>query len=257
MGRALVTCAREFEDLAITAVIAPGDSGDVGRDAGEAAGIGATGLIITQDLGAALAASDVAIDFSSARGARDHVDQCALARVPLVLGTTGLPDTLAVDFARAAERIPLLVAPNTSLGVTVLLDLVQRAAKALPAQFDIEIVEAHHRHKVDAPSGTALALGHAAAGGRGASLDDVAVHARAGEGARQAGEIGFAVVRGGDIVGEHEVIFAGAGERVVLGHRATDRTIFARGALEAARWLAKQRPGRYAMRHVLGLDSDI
>lgn len=256
MGRALVACAREFDDLQVVAVVGQPDAPELGRDAGEMAGIGATGPIITQDLAAALAMSDVAIDFSSARATRDHVDQCALARVPLVLGTTGLPENLAHDFARAAERIPLLVAPNTSLGVTVLLDLVQRAARALPAEFDIEIVEAHHRHKVDAPSGTALALGHAAAGGRDASLDDVAVHARAGEGARQKGEIGFAVVRGGDIVGEHEVIFAGAGEQVVLAHRATDRSIFARGALEAARWLAKQRPGRYAMRHVLGLDSD-
>ncbi|HQX47963.1 MAG TPA: dihydrodipicolinate reductase C-terminal domain-containing protein, partial [Steroidobacteraceae bacterium] len=158
------------------------------------------------------------------------------ARAPLVLGTTGLPEDIEADLARAAVRIPLLVAPNTSLGVALLQDLVQRAAKALPADFDVSIAEAHHRAKKDAPSGTALALGRSVSAGR-------------------EGRVEFAVVRGGDVVGEHSVRFLGTGEEVSLGHRATDRAIFARGALQAATWLAGQKPGRYSMRDVLGINS--
>jgi 4-hydroxy-tetrahydrodipicolinate reductase len=236
MGRALVACA-EGLDIAVTAVVASAHSAALGQDAGEAAGVRRLGVAITSDLNAVLRGAQVVVDFSSPNAARDHVAQCAEARVPLLLGTTGLPDGIEADFARAAEHIPLLVAANTSLGITLLLDLVQRAARALPGGFDVSIIEAHHRAKRDAPSGTALALG------------------RAIETARE-GEVGYAVVRGGDIVGEHDVQFIGAGERLTLGHRATDRAIFARGALQAAAWLVGQAPGRYSMADVLGIKSD-
>jgi 4-hydroxy-tetrahydrodipicolinate reductase len=155
------------------------------------------------------------------------------------------------ELERAARHIPLLVAPNTSLGVTLLVELARQCARALPAQFDVEIIEAHHRHKKDAPSGTALALGHAVAEARGVPLDPAALQHRAGGQVRREGEIGFAVVRGGDVVGEHTVLFAGLGEQVTLGHRATDRGVFARGALEAAVWLIRRPPGCYAMRDIL------
>lgn len=236
MGRALIACAAEL-DIAVSAVVAAAHSPALGQDAGEVAGVRRLGVAIGADLAGALRDAQVVVDFSNPHAAREHLAQCARARVPLLLGTTGLPEGIEADFARAAERIPLLVAANTSLGITLLLDLVRRAARALPGQFDVSIVEAHHRAKRDAPSGTALALGHAV------------------EAVRQ-GEVGYAVVRGGDIVGEHDVQFIGAGERLTLGHRATDRAIFARGALEAAAWLAGQAPGRYAMADVLGIKSE-
>lgn len=235
MSRALVACAAEF-DVEVIAVIASAHSAALGQDAGEMAGVRRLGVPITTDLAAALRGAQVIVDFSLPHAARDHVDQCALARVPLVLGTTGLPDGIEADFARAAVRIPLLVAPNTSLGVTLLLDLVQRAARALPDDFDVTIVEAHHRAKKDAPSGTALALGRAVSAGRNAVVE-------------------YAVVRGGDIVGQHNVRFVGLGEELALAHQATDRAIFARGALRAAVWLAGQGPGQYSMRDVLGIKS--
>lgn len=235
MGRALVACACEF-DVEVVAVIASAHSAAVGQDAGEMAGVRRLGVPVTTDLGAALRGAQAVVDFSLPHAARDHVDQCALARVPLVLGTTGLPEGIEADFARAAERIPLLVAPNTSLGITLLLDLVQRAAAALRDGYDVTIVEAHHRTKKDAPSGTALALGRSVSEGGERTVE-------------------YAVVRGGDLAGEHTVRFVGTGEELSLGHRATDRAIFARGALRAAVWLAGQAPGRYTMRDVIGIKS--
>lgn len=235
MGRALVANAAACS-VEASAVVASARSAAVGQDAGEMAGVRRIGVPVTSNLGAALAGAQAVIDFSSPQAARDHVDQCALARVPLVLGTTGLPEGIEADLARAAQRIPLLVAPNTSLGVTLLLDLVRRAAAALPDEFDVSVVEAHHRAKKDAPSGTALALGRAVS-------------------AERQGTVDYAVVRGGDLVGEHTVRFLASGEELSLGHRATDRAIFARGALRAAVWLAAQRPGQYTMRDVLGIKS--
>lgn len=235
MGRALVACAREA-GIEVAAVIASAHSATLGQDAGEMAGIRRLGVPISADLAAAIPGAEAVIDFSHPNVARDHVDQCALARIPLVLGTTGLAAGIEADFERAAARIPLLVAPNTSLGITLLVALVARAAQALPEEFDVAVVEAHHRAKKDAPSGTALALGRAA-GGAGSR------------------EVGYAVVRGGDIVGQHDVRFMGEGEELTLAHRATDRAIFARGALRAAAWLAKQPPGRYSMQDVLGIKS--
>lgn len=240
MGQALIRAAAE--PVKITAAVASPTSSSVGKDAGELAGIGKIGVTVTPDLAAALARADVAIDFSNAGATQTNLAACRQARKPLLIGTTGF--ALESELEAAAREIPLLVAPNTSLGMTVLIELVRQAAAALPPQFDIEIMESHHRMKKDAPSGTALALGKAAAEGRGQPFDNV----REAGAARQGAEIGFAVVRGGDIVGEHSVLFAGLGESLTLGHRATDRAIFARGALQAAVWLQARAPGRYFMR---------
>ena len=253
MGRELIRAARDNSDFSVVAAVAAPASPAVGKDAGELAGIGAIGVHVTSDLAVALSQVDVAIDFSSPQATQSNLTACCVARKALLIGTTGFPPELTAAFAGAAQQIPLLVAPNTSVGVTLLIELVRAAARALPAQFDIEIIEAHHRMKRDAPSGTALALGKAAAEGRGQSFD--LQEARQGGRARQGGEIGFAVVRGGDVVGEHAVLFAGMGESLTLSHRATDRTIFARGALRAAAWLASRPAGRYFMHDLVSYKS--
>ena len=253
MGCALVRAATECADLTVTGAVASPTSESIGRDVGELAGARPIGVAVTSDLTAALAAADVAIDFSNSRATAANLAACRAARKALLIGTTGFPAELARDFDTAAREIPLLVAPNTSVGITLLIELVRDAAAALPAAFDVEIIEAHHRMKRDAPSGTALALGNAAAAGRRGpghcvtpgELDSVRVGASE---SRKVGEIGFAAVRGGDIVGEHTVLFAGNGERLTLSHSATDRAIFARGAVQGATWLAGRPPGRYSMR---------
>jgi 4-hydroxy-tetrahydrodipicolinate reductase len=204
-----------------------------------------------------LRVGDVALDFSRGEAAELHIEACRKARKPLLLGTTGHAPSIGRKLDAAAREIPLLVAPNTSLGIAVLLDLVERAARALPGDFDVEILEAHHRGKRDAPSGTALAIGETIAGARGGTLAERRAPPRNGARVRQSAEIGFAVVRAGDIVGEHEARFAGEGEELTLAHRATDRAVFARGAVKAAAWLAAQRPGRYAMADVLSLKSTV
>ena len=256
MGLAMVRAASELSDrLSIVGAVASTASPSLGKDAGELAGIGPIDVRVTDDLAAALARADVVIDFSQPHATRSNLAVCRAARKPLLIGTTGYPPELASLFDAAATEIPLLVAPNTSIGVTLLMELTRLAARALPADFDIEIVEGHHRMKKDSPSGTALALGKAAAQGRG--LPESAVEKAAGlasrAGERAAGDIGFAVIRGGDIVGDHTVLFAGTGEQVALGHRVTDRAIFARSALRAALWLANQAVGRYFMRDFIGL----
>jgi 4-hydroxy-tetrahydrodipicolinate reductase len=248
MGRALLRAAQDRSDLTIVAAVESASSAALGKDSGEAAGLDRLGVPVSSDLSAALSAADVAIDFSSAHATLSNLTSCRNARKPLLIGTTGFADELAGAFDAAAVDIPLLVAPNTSVGVTLLIELVRDAARALPAEFDIEIVESHHRMKRDAPSGTALALGRAAAEGRQQTLDGGSLHSHTDGHPRRPGEIGFAVVRGGDIVGDHTVLFAGNGETVSLNHQATDRAIFARGALQAAAWLSGQRPGRYRMR---------
>ena len=207
---------------------------------------------ITTDLASVLPGAQVMIDFSSPTQTAANLARCAEQGVAALVGTTGLSNDVEAAAAAAAERIPVLIAANTSLGVTLLAELVRAAARALPAEFDIEIFEGHHRHKKDAPSGTALALGRAAAEGRGQALDEAAVAPR-GAGERKIGEIGFSVLRAGDIVGDHAVYFAGEGERLVLQHQATDRSIFARGALQAALWLVGRPAGRYSMADVIGL----
>lgn len=207
------------------------------------------------DDAAALAArSDVLVDFSHPAGLAEHLDIARAAGVPMLIGTTGLKTEHHAAIDAAAGAIAVLQTGNTSLGVTLLAALVEQAAKRLGSDWDIEIVEMHHRHKLDAPSGTALLLGEAAAAGRGVVASESFVEGRAGlSGARVEDTIGFASLRGGSVVGDHSVILAGEGERIELSHRAEDRAIFARGAVKAARWLAGQAPGRYSMREVLGL----
>jgi 4-hydroxy-tetrahydrodipicolinate reductase len=256
MGQALVRVAGELPTVRITAAVASASSPSLGRDAGGVAGMQALGVAVTSDLTAALAAADVAVDFSQPHATRANIAACRAARKPLLIGTTGFAAELTEpELAAAASEIPLLIAPNTSLGVALLTELVRRAARALPAEFDVEIIEAHHRMKRDAPSGTALALARAAGEGRGLAAAEALAGSPAGRlGPRRQGEIGLAVVRGGDIVGEHTVLFAGPGEELRLSHRAGDRAIFARGALRAALWLRGQPPGRYDMSDIV--DSD-
>jgi 4-hydroxy-tetrahydrodipicolinate reductase len=255
MGRALVRAAWETSGLSVAAAVASPTSSALGKDAGELAGITSIGVLVTSDLPAALSQADVAIDFSNAHATQSNLAACRSARKPLLVGTTGFSPDLTAAFEAAAKEIPLLVAPNTSLGVTLLIELVREAARALPKSFDVEIVEAHHRMKRDAPSGTALALGKAAAEGRNQPFDGLPETVRKDGAARRDGEIGFAVVRAGDIVGEHAVLFAGIGESLTLSHRATDRAIFARGALQAAAWLASRPAGRYFMRDLVAYKS--
>jgi len=212
---------------------------------------------VQSDVAAVVSACDVLIDFTRPAGTLGHLAACAQARVAAVVGTTGFDAAGKAEIARHAQAIPIVFAPNMSVGITVLAGLVERAARQLGPGFDIEVVEMHHRHKVDAPSGTALRLGEAAAAGAGVELRDHAVYAREGvTGERKAGTIGFATLRGGDVVGEHVVVFAGDGERVELAHRATSRRMFADGALRAVRFVAtcrrERRTGLYDMRDVLG-----
>ncbi|HWW81873.1 MAG TPA: 4-hydroxy-tetrahydrodipicolinate reductase [Steroidobacteraceae bacterium] len=265
MGRALIRAAAEIpNELRVCGAVASTTSDALGKDAGDLAGIGRLDVRVTDDLAAALARAEIVIDFSQPHTTRSNLMVCRAARKPLLIGTTGFPAELTSVFDEAAKEIPLLIAPNTSIGVTLLLELTRMAAKALPVDFDVEIVEAHHRMKKDAPSGTALALGKAAAAGRsdagraGSAAATTSTHAPAAistdrSGARRQGDVGYAVIRGGDIVGDHTVLFAGTGEQITLGHRATDRAIFARGAVRAALWLAAQPAGRYIMRDFLGL----
>jgi 4-hydroxy-tetrahydrodipicolinate reductase len=253
MGRALIRAVAEFPALALHGAVTHAGSPNAGADAGELAGAARLNVRIGTDVAAALAGADVAIDFSSAQSAVANAVACAHARVPLLLGTTGLGSDAQAELDSTARHIPLIVAANTSLALNVLLSLVRQAAKALPASYDIEIFEAHHRDKVDAPSGTALVLGQAAAAGRGVSLPARVKPTGVADGPREAGSIGFAVVRGGDVVGEHDVRFLGSGEQLSLGHVVTDRTVFARGALTGALWLVGKPPGRYTMADVLSL----
>lgn len=226
----------------------------IGRDLGEAMGRAALGVIVQQDPLEVIVKAQAVIDFTTPAATLAHAQLTAQARCVHVIGTTGLSagDITALD--AAARHGVIIRAGNMSLGVNLLARLTQQVARALDADFDIEIVEAHHRHKVDAPSGTALMLGEAAAKGRGVALSDVTDSGRDGiTGERRRGDIGFSAIRGGDIVGEHDVIFAAAGERIILRHVATDRAIFARGALKAALWGQDKAPGHYDMMDVLGL----
>ncbi len=248
MGTQIVRALGEFPQLRLTGAVASEHSAALGRDAGLHAGASASGVRITAALPPLLAAADLVLDFSSGGAVAASVAACLGARVPLLIGTTGLPPELEGPLAAASRVIALLVAANTSLGMTLLLELVRRAAQALPLSYDVEVVETHHRAKRDAPSGSALALGAAAALARGSTLAEQACCARPRTGTgRREGQIGFASVRGGDVIGEHQVLFLGEGERLLLSHSATDRGVFARGALQAGEWLARQSPGRYGM----------
>lgn len=257
MGQALIEATLADAALVLVAAVDVPGSAVIGRDAGERFGR-ATGVVVGSDVAAALARADVLIDFTRPEGTLAHVAACVAAGCGAVIGTTGLAPEGKAVIAAAAAHVPVVFAPNMSVGVTVLLDLVESAARTLGGAYDIEIAEMHHRHKVDAPSGTALGLGEAAARGLGVPLAECAVYAREGvTGERPAGAIGFATLRGGDVVGEHTVLFAGTGERIELTHRATSRQNFAGGALRAAKFVAARkaagRAGLADMKAVLGL----
>lgn len=236
----------------IGGIEAPG-SPAIGRDLGAAAGLDPLGIVIGDDAPALFAAAEAVIEFSLPEATVAHAALAAQGKAVYVVGTTGMSADQLAALGRAGRHTAIIHAPNMSLGVNVVADMVERLAAALDPSFDIEIVEMHHRHKVDAPSGTALALGEAAARGRGVDLDEVAQRARDGyTGARKPGDIGFAVLRGGDVAGDHTVIFAADGERIEITHRAGGRQIFARGAVRAALWGRGRPPGVYSMKDVLG-----
>lgn len=254
MGQMLVELMRDHARLKLVAALERPGHDWIGRDVGEAMGGAAIGVAVTDDPLEAFARAQAVIDFTAPAATVAFAELAAQARAVHVIGTTGLSEG-DLSHLRAASRHAVIVrAGNMSLGVNLLTRLTQRVAEALDEEFDIEVVEMHHGAKVDAPSGTALMLGEAAATGRGVDLQTAADRGRDGmTGARQPGAIGFASLRGGDVVGEHDVIFAGAGERIVLRHVATDRRIFARGALKAALWGQDKSPGQYDMHDVLGL----
>jgi len=252
MGQALLRAAPGFGQLLVTGAIASPGSLALGRDAGEVAGLARSNLPVTSDLPRSLEQADVALDFSSCAATREILEACRRAGKALLLGTTGFGADLEAPIAAAAREIPMLIAANTSVGVAVLTELVRAAARALPSSFDIDVLDFHHRLKPDAPSGTALALAAAAGGGAAAAPGTTAGRSRL----RGEGEIGFASVRAGDLVGEHTVMFSGLGEQLSLTHRASDRAVFARGALQAALWLAAQPAGRYGMRDFLGFKTN-
>ena len=250
MGRMLVAEVARMPGLRLVGALARPGSAHLGEDAGVLAGIGELGVPVEDDPLPPMARARAVIDFSSPEGTLALAELAAQARAVHVIGTTGMSADQVAALGPAARHCAQVRAENMSLGVTLLAGLAARVAAAL-GDWDVEVVEAHHRDKVDAPSGTALMLGRAAAEGRGVRLEDVAATDRAGR--RPEGAIGFASVRGGDVVGEHDVVFAGPGERVVLRHVATDRAIFARGAARAALWGLGRPPGQYGMADVLGL----
>ncbi|HTL49943.1 MAG TPA: 4-hydroxy-tetrahydrodipicolinate reductase [Steroidobacteraceae bacterium] len=254
VGRCLVRAIRESPDFVLTGALASPSSSALGRDAGEIAQAGPIAVAVTADREQALAKAEVAIDFTLPEALGDNLAAVAKAGIPLVVGITGLDAARQSELRRFSERFPVLVAPNMSLAVNLLFGLAGRAAAALPPDYDVEIVEAHHRGKADAPSGTALRLGEIVAGVRGGTLAEHAVYGRLGKSASRApGAIGFASLRGGDIVGQHQVLFAGIGETLELVHRTSDRMTFAHGALAAARWILGRPPGVYGMSDVLGI----
>ena len=254
MGQMLIRLLLDSPDLRLVGALERPGHDWIGRDVGQAMGGAPAGVTVSHDAVAAIAQAQALIDFTAPAATVAFAELTAQARAVHVIGTTGF-EPAHLDALRAAARhAPIIRAGNMSLGVNLLVGLTRKVAAALGTDWDIEVVEAHHRHKVDAPSGTALMLGEAAAEGRGASLDDLRTPAREGiTGARAPGSIGFAAIRGGDVVGEHDVIFAAEGERIVLLHLATDRAIFARGALRAALWGQDKGPGEYDMHDVLGL----
>lgn len=254
MGAALVRVLHGLDGIVISGGLVPASSVRTGQDLGEIAGIGPIGLRATDDVKALCAASDGFIDFTTPAASLDLLAHTGAAGLVHVIGTTGFDAEAETRITKAAQSACIVKSGNMSLGVNLLAALVKQAATTLGEDFDIEIVEMHHRHKVDAPSGTALMLGRAAAEGRAVALDTHAVYAREGiTGPRVSGIIGFATLRGGSVVGDHSVVFAGLAERIELGHRAENRDIFARGAARAALWAHGKPPGLYSMADVLGL----
>jgi 4-hydroxy-tetrahydrodipicolinate reductase len=256
MGRMLVVEASNAPGCRVVAGSEAKGHPALGRDLGELAGIGTIGIAVSDDPRPLFRLANVVLDFSTPDAAVVSARAAAENKKPLLLGTTGLNAEQGDAVRAAAKIVPIVWPPNTSLGITLLLAMVEDAARRLGPEWDIEIVEMHHKHKVDAPSGTALALGQAAAAGRGVDLAANSVRGRDGiTGERKEAAIGFAALRGGDVAGDHTVIFAGAGERLELSHRAATRQIFAKGAIRAALWLGQpdRKPGLYGMKDVLGL----
>jgi len=254
MGKMLVKEVLESKSARLVGAVERVGHAWVGLDLGEAMGGSANGIIVTDDPLKAFALSQAIIDFTAPNATIEFAALAAQARAVHVIGTTGMTDQEIAALEPASRHAVIVRAGNMSLGVNILTKLVEKVSAALDDDFDIEIIESHHRHKVDAPSGTALMLGEAAAAGRGVKLADIRDGIRDGvAGARTTGNIGFASIRGGDIIGEHDVLFAAAGEQITLRHLATDRRIFARGALKAALWGQNQKPGHYDMMDVLGL----
>jgi len=251
MGRALVQAVAAAQEMELAAASEAPGSPAVGQDVGLVAGLAPLGVTVTDDPGRLLESATAVIDFTLPPATAAICPRCAELGIPLVVGTTGLDDGQQEALRQAARRVPVVFAPNMSVGVNVLLRLAAEAARLLGPDYDLEIVEAHHGRKVDAPSGTALALARALTGG---SPGQRACHGRSGQvGPRPADQIGIHAVRGGDVVGEHTVLFLGEGERVELVHRASSRQTFARGAVRALRWAAGRPPGLYSMGDVLGL----
>lgn len=253
MGRMLIEAVSNASDLQLHGALDLASSPGLGTDA--TAFLGRPSAVrITADLDAALSGADVLIDFTRPEGTMRHLHACQRLGVKAVIGTTGFGDADKFEIARLAQSIAIVLAPNMSVGVNVVLKLLDMAARALSTGYDIEVIEAHHRHKVDAPSGTALKMGEVLAQALGRDLKDCAVYAREGvTGERDPSSIGFAAIRGGDIVGDHTVLFAGTGERIEITHRSNSRVGYAQGSLRAARFLAGRSPGLYGMNDVLGL----
>lgn len=254
MGRQLLDACSRVESIRCSVASEHPDSPFIGADAGEIAGIGRLGIPITADLAPLVDRFDLLIDFTKPAVTIAHLALCRSAGKAMVIGTTGLSTEQKAEIAAGAARIPIVFAPNMSVGVNLCLKLLELAARTLGDSVDIEILEAHHRHKVDAPSGTALAMGQTIAGVLGRDLAQCAVYGREGvTGERDRNTIGFATIRAGDIVGDHTVLFADDSERIEITHRASSRMTFAKGAARAAAWLANRPPGLYDMRDVLDL----
>jgi 4-hydroxy-tetrahydrodipicolinate reductase len=253
MGRMLIEAVQNADDAILAGALDIAGSPSLGTDAAAFLGEPA-GVAIESDLAKGLANAEYLIDFTRPEGTLKHLEYCAAHGIKMIIGTTGFDEAGKAAIAEAAQRTAIMFAPNMSVGVNVTMKLLEMAAKAFSHGYDIEIIEAHHRHKVDAPSGTALKMGEVIADALGRKLDDVAVYAREGvTGERDPSSIGFATIRGGDIVGDHTVLFAGIGERIEITHKSSSRVTYAHGSLRAARFLADRKTGLYDMYDVLGL----
>lgn len=252
MGRRLIALMQDDSQCQLAGAVAHAAHTGLGRDAGDLAGVGTLGVPLIPDLAGVLSASDVVIDFSVAEASLTYLQQATVTATPMVIGTTGFTSKQRQEIAHLSQTVPCLLAPNMSVGVQVMFQLLRQAAMLLGPDFDVEIIEAHHRTKIDAPSGTALRMGDIIAQTRGQCLEEAAVHGRQDTiGRRSDAEIGMQAIRGGDIVGEHTVMFAGTGERIELIHRSQSRDNFVRGALRAAHWIVSQPPGLYGMEDML------
>jgi 4-hydroxy-tetrahydrodipicolinate reductase len=254
MGRTIIEACAVMQDVVCTVASERADSPVIGHDAGEIAGSGKLGVMISDDLSPRLAEFDVLIDFTRPEATLRHLELCRTALKPMVIGTTGLSTEHKRKAGEVAQTIPVVLAPNMSVGVNLCFKLLEIAARVLGDNVDVEVIEAHHRHKLDAPSGTALRMAEVVAKALSRDLEKCAVYGRKGMiGERAANTIGFATIRAGDIVGEHTVLFADAGERLEITHRASSRLTFAKGALRAATWIADREAGLFDMQDVLGL----